>query len=307
MRNHSSPTDDATPRTFSQELNEAIRTEHGALNKLITARLPLCLPPYTNNPLLYTKGMIVFGSIYRVFEAQMATVLSTRTPEDRIRQAIAYVSTPSLHRSTRLDTDMIELRHRLEPQHRQQLLVTGTKAALHTQRIDPNIPTQTPHVLLAYAWTMYLAIFSGGRWIRKQLRDAGEGFWMGEAPLSFWEFDGEQDGEDIKARFKEGFEEAVGLLTREEREDVIRQARKIFELCDKLVGELDKLADETDARGSSQSPGKGDGYTAKLWNAFGFVGLFYLLKISWQLLTQTYASWRSSVSPVVDAKAVHTE
>ncbi len=34
-----------------------------------------------------------------------------------------------------------------------------------------------PHVLIAYAWVFYMALFSGGRWIRAQLHGAGERFW----------------------------------------------------------------------------------------------------------------------------------
>ena len=77
-----------------------------------------------------------------------------------------------------------------------------------------------PYLLVAYAWVMYMAVFSGGRWIRGQLVGAGEGFWRGvevgdgdsgeeegkrgleAAGLSFWHFVGEEDGEDIKREFK---------------------------------------------------------------------------------------------------------
>lgn len=35
-----------------------------------------------------------------------------------------------------------------------------------------------PYLLIAYAWTFYMAIFSGGRWIRSQLCNAGDDFWQ---------------------------------------------------------------------------------------------------------------------------------
>ena len=37
--------------------------------------------------------------------------------------------------------------------------------------------TRKPHLLIAYAWIFYMALFSGGRWIRAQLYAAGEDFW----------------------------------------------------------------------------------------------------------------------------------
>jgi heme oxygenase len=41
-----------------------------------------------------------------------------------------------------------------------------------------------PHLLIAYAWTLYLAVFSGGRYIRSNLCDAGEDFWLGRGTTS---------------------------------------------------------------------------------------------------------------------------
>jgi hypothetical protein len=37
--------------------------------------------------------------------------------------------------------------------------------------------TNHPHVLVAYAWIFYMALFSGGRFIRAALEAAGPGFW----------------------------------------------------------------------------------------------------------------------------------
>lgn len=66
---------------------------------------------------------------------------------------------------------------------------------------------QEPAITL-YTWLLYLALFSGGRYIRATLRQDRPGFSTdsrGEKGtdmddyLSFWTFDGHEDGEDIKA------------------------------------------------------------------------------------------------------------
>ena len=110
-----------------------------------------------------------------------------------------------------------------------------------------------PHMLVAYAWCYYMAVFSGGRWIRSELMKAGEGFGrggekkagsdvpLGEAGLSFFSFPGTEDGEDIKAEFKERLAAAEDLFTAQEREEVVAEASEIFKYSANLVRELDEL------------------------------------------------------------------
>jgi heme oxygenase len=109
-----------------------------------------------------------------------------------------------------------------------------------------------PYVLLAYSWIMYMALFNGGRWIRDQLVNAGPEFWfrkpnvekaaslIGPSFLSFWSFDGDDDGEDIKRAFRAEFVEASRKhLTEAEREDVIHEAKTLFQHCINIVSEVD--------------------------------------------------------------------
>ncbi|KAL9616890.1 MAG: hypothetical protein Q9160_008279 [Pyrenula sp. 1 TL-2023] len=109
-----------------------------------------------------------------------------------------------------------------------------------------------PHNLIAYSWIMYMALFNGGRWIRGQLQSAGPTFW-GVAPdddgidcLSFWDFDGTEDGEDIKRDFKQRIEDITELLSDEERIDIVQEAVRIFQMCQGLVDHLDKTIDSAD-------------------------------------------------------------
>jgi hypothetical protein len=100
-----------------------------------------------------------------------------------------------------------------------------------------------------------MALFNGGRWIRDQLVNAGPQFWfettdssekdksdslIGSSFLSFWSFDGHEDGEDIKRAFRAGFVEASRKhLTECEREDVIYEAKALFQHCINIVSEID--------------------------------------------------------------------
>ena len=104
-----------------------------------------------------------------------------------------------------------------------------------------------PHLLLAYTWLLYMALFSGGRYIRARLREAGTEFWTGaesekggkiDDALSFWTFEGQEDGEDIKADLKQRFAEMEGCLTGQEREEVVQEAKYIMDTMMEVVEEI---------------------------------------------------------------------
>ncbi len=126
---------------------------------------------------------------------------------------------------------------------------------------------EKPHLVLAYAWIFYMALFSGGRWIRSQLYAAGEDFWAQsqqksegvfreeklseetqEQPtaqyrgLSFFHFPGNEDGEDIKRDFKARFAEVDHTLTGDERREIVAESGRIFEFSIAMVQELDSLS-----------------------------------------------------------------
>jgi heme oxygenase len=163
-----------------------------------------------------------------------------------------------LARSARLRADLEALTG-LSETDLSVLLATypGNKVEEYCAHIRSAV-SKRPHALVAYAWCYYMAVFSGGRWIRGELTTAPVEFWRsaaqaigkgaepGDAPLSerglsLWNFDGEQDGEDIKAEFKARLAEADIFFTDEERVDVIEEAKQIFVRSAQLVEELDEL------------------------------------------------------------------
>ena len=108
-----------------------------------------------------------------------------------------------------------------------------------------------------------MAVFSVGRWVRRQLENAGPEFWLGESvderqeggrePLgfSFLSFDGHEDGEDLKMHFKARLAEAEALLTAQEREEIVAAAQGLFEDCIALVHLLDREIEQQAASSAS--------------------------------------------------------
>lgn len=109
-----------------------------------------------------------------------------------------------------------------------------------------------PHLLLAYTWLLYMALFSGGRYIRARLREAGAEFWRGaedekggniDEVLSFWIFEGGGDEENVKKDFKRRFAELEGCLTVQEREDVVQEATYIMDTMLAVVEEIAEIVE----------------------------------------------------------------
>jgi hypothetical protein len=248
-------------QTLQQELATAIRQDHASLNKLLSSRLPLCLPPHTSSTYLFTAGLTVFGHLYTGFEAAWSSFLSDHSPSTA--SSIPYLSklhTPGLSRHTRLHEDLQVLRDGLTKARRRRVSEVYERTVHIHARISA-LCTEKPHLILAYAWTLYLALFNGGRYIRAALEDSGPKFWgvdEGEGkeayPLAFWRWKGEDDGVAIEEAFRNAFDVAAEGdgkgwkgLGRRERDEVVEEARAMFTLCHELVGVLDR-----DVGGESQ-------------------------------------------------------
>ncbi|OAG09467.1 heme oxygenase-like protein [Paraphaeosphaeria sporulosa] len=269
--------------TLSSEINTATRSLHTELNKLITARVPFALPPLASDPKLYTTGLLHFAHIFLTFESLWNDLLPTNPPGaaaspptspllsfllvNPYAEPELFTSPPSpqtvaflqrlrpkgLARSARIKKDLQYLSG-LHPTDFDVMLAQypGDKVADFCAHIRKSVGPK-PHVLIAYAWCFYMAVFSGGRWIRGELGKAGPEFWssgadagtqdadapLTEKGLSLWSFPGIHDGEDIKGEFKDRLLGAEALFTPDERVDVIEEAKTIFKLCAGLVHELD--------------------------------------------------------------------
>ncbi|XP_014562312.1 hypothetical protein COCVIDRAFT_32751 [Bipolaris victoriae FI3] len=297
------------PLSLSGEINAATRSLHTNLNRLITSRLPLGLPPHTTDSTLYATGLLHFAHIFLTFESLWADLLRDYAPSNSpympaqpamdpegatspFSPLLSYLlvnpyDSPSLFTSTlgaptppspQLTTFLQSLRPRglirsgrlkrdleyllgLHPTDLEVLLAKypGNKVAQFCTHIRKSV-NEKPWTLVSYAWCFYMAIFSGGRWIRGGLLRAPPSFWPSPATttglqeeadnkspdlknqgLSFWHFPGPHDGEDIKAEFKLRLAAAETLFTPDERVDIIEEAKQIFKQCAELVDELDDM------------------------------------------------------------------
>ncbi|OAP63037.1 hypothetical protein AYL99_02264 [Fonsecaea erecta] len=224
--------------SLPEELRATTRHRHHALNAQIIQRLPLSLPPNADSPLAYAKGIIVFGQIYFAFENFLETQLASGQLDQRLLHIYECVRFPWLLRSGRLQNDIDTLESQLLQSQMEELEALVEESRGFRLQIESSLSAK-PHVLLAYTWTMYLALFNGGRWIRGQLVSAGPEFWRaGTLPLSFWDFQGEEDvnvDEPLKEEFKKGFREAASSLTENEKRNVVEETLDLFDFFRKAA------------------------------------------------------------------------
>ncbi|KAI8958892.1 heme oxygenase-like protein [Daldinia sp. FL1419] len=270
--------------TLGEEINAATRPMHTRLNKLVVSRLRLALPPFVDDPKNYVTGLLHIAPIYQVFEREWNAILEG-TPEaaktePRVRALLSDIYVHGLARVDAIHEDVSILLGRDNALVRSRVESISHAAVLgdYKEHIHKTIQ-ERPHVLVAYAWVLYMALFSGGRFIRASLErtDRNTGFrapapdedkhnpwdrmpgafnaFCAEAelrkrarippPMNFFSFDTPEEGEDLKKMFKEALVEATSppnsKLTEEERADVVREAQNIFEYMIRIVGELDEI------------------------------------------------------------------
>ncbi|KAK0643096.1 hypothetical protein B0T16DRAFT_312945, partial [Cercophora newfieldiana] len=313
---------------LGDRINTATRSVHARLNKNLILRLPLALPPHVHNPSLYVSGLVHIAPIYLVFESLwqnivLAEGVATNTPPPapfldpaslalfpsdasesdknskpsaspcpfHIRSVLTHVLLPSLNRSRALHHDIHAITGWTPSEVSAQVRLvaqTGRLGAFlaHTKRSV----AKNPHVLLAYAWVLYMALFSGGRMIRASLEEPGHSFWDRKAdpvapsgracekpvfdreglPLSFFRFATPEDGEDLKAEFKKRLGEAEAQLSPDEINEIVQEAVCIFDNMMLLVTQLDGVcAGDGDANSKASSTGVDEGWVAALG---GFLG-----------------------------------
>ena len=244
---------------LSHRINTATRPAHSRLNTLILSLLPLALPPHASNPTLYAKGIAQILPIYEAFEGALRLLfLRAESCEEAkegrrtVVEELMKLWIPELERAGRLRRDSKRL-------YGGSSYVTG-EAALKLEAFTRHISSSTeikPHLLLAYTWLLYMALFSGGRYIRARLREAGTGFWAGAENekggdiddfLSFWTFEGQEDGGDIQAEFKQRFAGMEGYLTGQEREEIVQEATYVMDTMMEVVKEIAQIVEREDPR-----------------------------------------------------------
>lgn len=271
-----------TPKSLAGDMVSATRPMHTKINKLITSRLPLAVPPKAPDSGPYACGLLHILPIYMTFERLWLDILDTPPGDapgqisERVHTILKEVHLPQLFRSDRLRTDIKSMTGWTDDIL--DLQINGIKGtgelSVFVSHIKQVVHAK-PHVLIAYSYNLFMALFAGGRFIRATLEKAGQEFWQiapesikptmqpcepdsviessleqmedddkNLLPLRFWCFDSENDGEDLKQKYKAKLLQWESQLTAEEREDILQESVVILENIGLLVGQLDAVCSD---------------------------------------------------------------
>jgi heme oxygenase len=97
---------------------------------------------------------------------------------DRVQGILSRVHLQGLGRSSSLRSDIAAMTGWPEHTVEEQIRSVSQTGALKDfiEHMQQSVQ-RNPHVLLAYAWVLYMALFSGGRYVRASLEAAGYDFW----------------------------------------------------------------------------------------------------------------------------------
>lgn len=211
----------------------------------------------------YYLGILTFGQIFVAFESAVQgysadqKTSETHDEPQRNPRLLSTLHTAGLQRTQNLKQDLGYLSRHLKAQDAYiSEVLSKTEERLRnevsskTRAVEDHIQHR-PYLALAYAWSMYLALFNGGRYLHRSLAAAGPQFWFndqdvadaGITALSFWHFDAASESDpgadQLKIQFKANFDAAASMLTKAEEEEVVEEAQGLFKLCMDLVCYLD--------------------------------------------------------------------
>ncbi|KAM0258778.1 hypothetical protein ACHAQJ_003620 [Trichoderma viride] len=294
-----------TPKSLAGDMVGATRSMHTKINKLITSRLRLAIPPQAPDAGLYISGLLHILPVYMTFEKLWLEIIDTLPVENALNHAIFNAESgkdenpeisehvhamlreiylPQLFRSDRLKADIKSVTGWSDNVLNRQInAIRGTgQLSAFISHIKQTVHAK-PHVLVAYSYNLFMALFAGGRFIRAALENVGDEFWKAvpapikptmqpcesnsaatsplelvndssevsldphdksSLPLRFWRFDSENDGEDLKQEYKERLLRWENKLTTEERDDIIQESVVILESIGLIVGQLDTICSE---------------------------------------------------------------
>ncbi|KAI0120130.1 hypothetical protein GGR51DRAFT_554166 [Nemania sp. FL0031] len=285
------------PCPLPDSINAATRSVHTKLNKLVISRLRLALPPQADDASHYVSGLLHVAPIYMTFESLWKIALESldhleghntggspngaargsvrAQPDDysgrppqfavtaRIKPLLSSLYFEGLQRSQALKNDLVSLTGWSSRTLAEQLNDASESPVLSEFLAHTRDSVETsPHTLVAYGWVLYMALFSGGRYIRASLENIYPAFWVPASaqrpmpatlanatsaetqPLNFFRFDTPEDGEDLKVEFKRRLLDLGDTLTETEREEIVQEARCIFDYMILLIGELDDICEK---------------------------------------------------------------
>ena len=120
------------------------------------SRLPLGL----KNRTTFREGILCFSHLYRASEPTLTTHVSSH-PSPRIREMLTHIYLPEILRLTAIESDL-KFYYGVD-EITQDMKEPQAAMQAYTASRTRSVVGNKPHLLLAYAHVMYMALFAGGQ------------------------------------------------------------------------------------------------------------------------------------------------
>lgn len=209
MANNSEMVPDGETHSLAHSINTAIASSHTRINRLILDRMPRAVPPQAENPSKYITGLLHIGAVYIAFESLWQNLIGVHTEiaplpytypfrndtnttspgldhdapppriPERTRHVLETAYWPNMLRAARVKADIRAMTGWQPHVVDEQLRSAGTTGPLGAFLVHIKETVDgRPHILLAYAYSLYLALLSGGSYIRTELMYLRAEFWL---------------------------------------------------------------------------------------------------------------------------------
>lgn len=174
---------------------------------------------------LYREGLLSFAFVFKTFEEEWASLMSSSSSniDPRIKTALQNLYSTPLLRTPQLTKDLHYYFGSTPYSTKAPTTIQRTAYVTHIRKVV----AEKPHVLIAYAYNYYMALFAGGKILKYQISKAKgffpERFGMTEeerimAGTNLFSFEVEQGKEEgLRTSFKGALLDLEDTLTMQER------------------------------------------------------------------------------------------
>lgn len=234
---------------LANRINKATHAIHNTINNLISLKMVFAL----RDPKIYRQGILAFYYVFREFERIWIEEMAKEggsEEEIEIRDILKEVWTPALTRTKPLELDLsfyynTESKEEFAEKYKNPIMPEQIAFVEHMDRVLKD----KPYLLLAYAHTLYLALFAGGRIMRSSVaKSTGlfpivPGKTQEEVSLrgtNLFQFQVE-DEDGLRLDFKRRYELSTrNNLSEQQKLDIIAESEEIFRRNISTVDEISK-------------------------------------------------------------------
>ncbi|MCJ1438072.1 heme oxygenase [Xylographa pallens] len=228
------------------EIHTTFRSHYSTLQAILARTLPHLVPPNSLSPHPYIHSLLSLAPLYLSLETSYHSISLRAHQYPSLTIEFFRLFPAGVLRRDRFYNDLATL---LGEEGEWRLEVARERGSMveFGERMERAMKSR-PHVILAYAWILYLPLLNAG-WVKGQLVAARERRWRlnpyllpaerrEERGLEVWCF--ERGAERMKEEFGRRLGALEGVISEQQRKEVLEEARALLGFCTRLANEVER-------------------------------------------------------------------